>query len=299
MSRDQVVEAKKKGYCEFKNGAKLPFKQVNPQSWFVYYSPGTKSLQEIRKEGKEAGESLRTFTAIGQVLPGEPYSIDLGNDNIVFRRRARYVPNTTDAPLLPLMEKLSFLNNLPRQNPWGFAFRKGLVEVLKSDFYKLCEAMNIEMPKRHHLIFEQRNNANIKKPGAHMEVNPLIIDALKEPSTINSKIDAPIESIDESLQRSESSNGKINNNGIQPQEQEIDEIQQLDLHDTIEVSKQQEITKDYGDESSSDPIPDDNKENKKVAIDKHQQETCDEGKQNIAVVGESQQKEFQVPVNGQ
>jgi hypothetical protein len=151
MGKEQVLDAIDKGYCQFKNGCKKPFKQVNPNSWFIYYSPGTKHFKVIREEGRDAGAPVRAFTAIGQVLPGEPYGIDLGNDEVVYRRPARYVPKTTDAPMLPFLDHLSFLTKVGTR--WGSVFRKGLIEILKSDFYQICEAMNIDMPKRHNQIF--------------------------------------------------------------------------------------------------------------------------------------------------
>jgi hypothetical protein len=155
MSKDQVTEAIQKGYCEFCNGAKKPFKSVHPTSWFIYYSPGTKPLKVVREQGSDKGEAIRAFTAIGQVLPGDIYSIDIGDDNIVYRRKARYVPNTTDAPFLQLMDGLSFVTN---RHTWGVTFRSGLVQILKSDFLKICEAMNIDMPKRHNRIFDEGND---------------------------------------------------------------------------------------------------------------------------------------------
>jgi hypothetical protein len=171
MAKDQVTEAIQKGYCEFCNGSKIPFKNVHPNSWFIYYSPGTKPLQLLREEGSDKGEVVRAFTAIGQVLPGDPYSIDLGNDNIVYRRRARYVSNTTDAPFLTIMDDLSFTVKINRRGTWGVTFRKGLINILKSDFYKICEAMNIDMPKRHNQIFEDGSKETKNENQQQVDVN--------------------------------------------------------------------------------------------------------------------------------
>jgi hypothetical protein len=303
MSKEQVQEAVKKGYCEFKNGEQRHFKHVNPHSWFVYYSPGLKPLHVIREKGKEAGKTLRTFTAIGQVLPGEPYSIDLGNNNIVYRRKARYVPNSSDAPLEPLMKELSFLKNSPSRKPWGFAFRKGLIEVLKSDFFKLCEAMNIAMPKRHHLIFEQ-SNVNINVPKSEKELHRLQSDAMTESIDHNTNVD----SIDEEtakLYQTEANDKEANVDEIQ-KHQEINEtkrdplindIQQLRLNDASDACENQETTIDDANECV-DPIPDGIEETKAFIL-QHQPENCKDDKENKPIIDDSQPKDFQVSVNGQ
>ena len=287
LSKDQVQDAVKKGYCEFKNGSKQAFKHVNPHSWFVYYSPGTKPLKVIREEGREAGQPLRLFTAIGQVLPGEPYSIDLGNDDIVYRRNARYVPNTTDAPLEPLMRELSFFKNLPIRKPWGIAFRSGLVEILKSDFYQLCEAMNIDMPKRHHLVFEQ-SNTNIKKPEIQEENQQPQTNSVTESENGSNTVESTVEDC-ESIDGSHTSNGGTVLQGIQ-QQQEIDNVRQLKVDDTNETSPHIEILKENGGESF-DPIPDNNGENTGHVLQHQQESTTDDEKENNSSTEETQQKE--------
>lgn len=305
MSKEQVDDAVKKGYCQFKNGDQRPFKQVNPHSWFVYYSPGTKPLKVIREEGREAGKSLRTFTAIGQVLPGEPYSIDLGNGDIVYRRKARYVPNTTDAPLKPLMGELSFLKNNPSKTSWGVSFRSGLIEVLKSDFYRLCEAMNIEMPKRHHLIFEQSSHsANIKQPETQQNLTQPETNDGMEPTNVHNELDS-IGEDRELLHQNEASNGKISVEGIQQhqdmegiqQQQEVNETQQLKVHDDNKASENEDTAVEDGEEPVHN-IPNGN-EGHETFIVHSQDGNNDDEKENKPIVEDSPHKEVQVPVNGQ
>ncbi len=246
MSKDHVKDAVKKGYCEFKNGTRLPFKHVNPHSWFVYYSPGTKPLQVIREKGKEAGRKVQAFTAIGQVLPGEPYSVDVGHTR-VYRRRARYVPSSSDAPLAPLMPELSFFKKHDKSRPWGVPFQGGLIEVKKYDFFALCKAMNIDMPKRHALIFE-KSNVNIQKPDIQKpedqnhKQDPPIVDSM-ELKNDTVKLQSTVES-NESVENSQGMDGEI---GIkeEQQPQEVKESLQLELNDQNKTDK----IKENGDES--------------------------------------------------
>lgn len=284
MSKDQVSDAIKKGYCEFKNGSKLPFKQVNPDSWFVYYSPGTKSLKEIREEGKEIGERVQAFTAIGQVLPGEPYSIDLGNDNVVYRRHARYVPNTTDAPIFPLMGKLSIFKSLSKYELWGIPLRKGLVEVLKSDFFMLCEAMNIDMPKRHNRIFEQ-SNVNIKTPEEPEEIHHLPLSDVNEPACDINKGNSTMEN-QQSIDPSGDNIENIVMDGLQ-QNQEMNGVLKVQSNDVNETKNSIQNAVDEGG-TSLDPIQDNVQESKaKVA---HQQQENDHiDRENNTSVEKSQQ----------
>lgn len=232
LSKDHVKDAVKKGYCEFKNGTRLPFKNVNPHSWFVYYSPGTKPLQVIREKGREAGRKVQAFTAIGQVLPGEPYSVDTGHTR-VYRRRARYVPNSSDAPLAPLMPELSFFKKHDKSRPWGIQFQGGLIEVKKTDFFALCKAMNVDMPKRHALIFE-KTNVNIQKPdvqqpvGQNLKQDPPITDST-ELTNDTDKLPSKVES-NESVEQSQDVNGVIEIKEEQ-QPQEVNESPKLELND--------------------------------------------------------------------
>lgn len=282
MSKDQVSDAIKKGYCEFKNGSKLPFKQVNPHSWFVYYSPGTKSLKEIREEGKEIGERVQAFTAIGQVLPGEPYSIDLGNDNVVYRRHARYVPNTTDAPIFPLMGKLSIFKSLSKYELWGIPLRKGLVEVLKSDFFMLCEAMNIDMPKRHNRVFEQ-SNVNIKTPEEPDKIHELQLSDANETSYDTNKGNSTMEN----QQSIDPSGDNIEHmEGLQ-QHQETNGVLKLQSNDMNETTYNRQIAMDEGG-TLLEPIQD-NVQEIKAEVEHQQQEIDRIDRENNTSVERSQQ----------
>ena len=267
MSKDQVSDAVKKGYCEFKNGSKKPFKHVNPHSWFVLYSPGTKSPKLLRELGRDAGEKVQAFTAIGQVLPGDPYSVDLGNDEIVFRRNARFVPNVTEAPLAPLMSQLSFFSKLSKHQPWGVPFRKGLIELLKSDFYKLCEAMNIDMPKRHNQIFEQ-TKLDIKKVEERNEIHRLG-DAIA-PVFDNNKGNSTSEDR-QSLNPNRDTNGEIIMEGLPQEQQETNNNNILKVwSDNANPTNMTMVDDNAG--KTIDPMLDDVREMKAEVVNQQEEE---------------------------
>jgi predicted RNA-binding protein len=131
-SKDHVFKGVEGGFCQLCHGKSNPLKRLNPGDWLVYYSP---------RDRMDGGEIVQSFTAIGQILAGEPYSIDLGNGFMPTRRDVRFVTAQT-APIRPLLADLSFIKN---KQSWGYVFRFGLVEIPESDFRSIATAMKIEL----------------------------------------------------------------------------------------------------------------------------------------------------------
>ena len=88
------------------------------------------------------GELLQAFTAIGQVLDGEPYSWDMDNGFIPYRRDVQFFP-AQETPIRLLINQLSFIKN---KQSWGYVFRFGLLEIPESDFQAIATAMNVTIP---------------------------------------------------------------------------------------------------------------------------------------------------------
>jgi EVE domain len=86
------------------------------------------------------GEALQAFTAVGQILPGEPYLFDMGNGFISHRRDVQFVA-AQEAPIRSLLEDLSFIKN---KQSWGYVFRFGLLEIPEPDFQRIMLAMNAQ-----------------------------------------------------------------------------------------------------------------------------------------------------------
>lgn len=127
-SRDHVHKGMEGGFCQLCHGKNNPLKRLNPGDWIVYYSPRT---------AIDGGETVQAFTAIGQILQGEPYACDMGNGFIPYRRDVQFIP-AQEAPIRSLLDRLSFIKN---KQSWGYVFRLGLIEIPASDFLEIAAVM--------------------------------------------------------------------------------------------------------------------------------------------------------------
>jgi hypothetical protein len=131
-SQDHVIRGVQGGFCQLCHGKSNPLKRLNSGDWLVYYSP---------RMAMNSGNVLQSFTAIGQILAGEPYLFDLGNGFVPYRRDVRFIP-AEETPIRLLLDDLSFIKN---KKSWGYVFRFGLLEIPESDFQRIAVAMNVEV----------------------------------------------------------------------------------------------------------------------------------------------------------
>lgn len=127
-SREHVVDAVEGGFCQFCHGKLSAVHRLSPGDWIVYYSPRTQM---------RGGDVVQSFTAIGQIKPGEPYAFDMGTGFVPARRDVRFIA-CKDASIRPLIEGLEFIED---KQYWGYAFRRGLIEVSRNDFQAIAKAM--------------------------------------------------------------------------------------------------------------------------------------------------------------
>ena len=116
------------GFAQFGHGKLAPAKRPAKGDWIIYYS------------GKEkVGESLpcRRFVAIGQVLDAAPRQVTQDPGFKPWRRRVAY-REATEAPIRPLVERLSFIKTKAR---WSAPFRFGFLEITKGDFTLIAKRM--------------------------------------------------------------------------------------------------------------------------------------------------------------
>jgi predicted RNA-binding protein len=85
------------------------------------------------------GEPLQAFTAIGAVVTGEVYQVEVTPDFKPHRVDVQFVPSK-EAPIKPIIERLSFIKN---KSHWGAAFRFGHVEVPGGDFALIGKTMGV------------------------------------------------------------------------------------------------------------------------------------------------------------
>lgn len=130
VARAHVQRAVAEGFVMFAHGRHAAVKQVQPGDWFAYYSP-TQTL------GK--ADTVRRFTAIGQILPGEPVAMQMTADATGWRRSAHYLAGQ-EADIYLLLPQLSFVTN---PGHWGMYFRKSLFRIEAADFALIAEAMGV------------------------------------------------------------------------------------------------------------------------------------------------------------
>ena len=116
------------GFMQVNHGKEAPLRRLQPGDLIAYYSP----VYEFG--GKD---SLKAFTALGVVKPGQPYQGDMGGGFKPFRRDVEWF-ETTRAPIAPLLAELSFTRG---QTNWGYKFRLGLFEISERDMMLISDAM--------------------------------------------------------------------------------------------------------------------------------------------------------------
>jgi hypothetical protein len=130
-SLDHVRGGVAGGFCQLGHGKHSPVARLSPGDRIVYYSPKTEM---------GAGDPVQSFTAIGEVLPGEVYEGNMGAGFVPARRDVRFYA-ASDAPIRPLLDRLSFTQGRPS---WGYAFRRGMFEITADDYALIAAAMKTD-----------------------------------------------------------------------------------------------------------------------------------------------------------
>jgi hypothetical protein len=132
-SRDHVLKGVDGGFCQLCHGKAAPMRRMSPGDGIVYYSPRT----EIR-----GGDAVQAFTAIGRIRDGAAYPCDMGDGFVPMRRDVSFCP-AHDAPIRPLIERLTFIRN---KKSWGYVMRFGVIEIPAEDFETIATAMGATVP---------------------------------------------------------------------------------------------------------------------------------------------------------
>ena len=133
ISRDHVRLSIKGGFTQAGHGKSSGLKRLKADDWLVYYSPKT-SLRN--------GEPVQAFTGIGRVVDEELYQVEQAPGFTPWRRNIEFVRGT-EAPIRPLIDKLSFIKDKRR---WGYMFRVGLFKIPQEDFAVISRAMTVKNP---------------------------------------------------------------------------------------------------------------------------------------------------------
>lgn len=116
------------GFAQACHGKSSPLKQMRVGDWVLHYSP---------KFEFRVNKKCQTFTAIGKVTGDTVYPFKMDNGFVPFRRDVEFL-NCTEIPILPLIPKLTFIQD---KKNWGYIFRLGLFEIQKDDFNLISSQM--------------------------------------------------------------------------------------------------------------------------------------------------------------
>lgn len=112
------------GFAQLGHGKKTGLARLDIGDWLIYYSPRTEM---------KSGDVLQAFSAIGQVI-GEIHQV---SGDCPYRRDVAF-RQASLAPIKPLISQLSFVKDPQR---WGYPFRVGQLEIVKTDFDLIAGAM--------------------------------------------------------------------------------------------------------------------------------------------------------------
>jgi hypothetical protein len=127
-SRDHVNVGVKGAFIRLNHGKQAPLRRLKAGDGVIMYSPRTAYPE---------GEPLQAFTAIGTVVTGDVYQVEVTPDFKPHRVDVQFVPSK-EAQIKPLVGRLSFIKS---KSHWGAAFRFGSVEIPGCDFALIAEEM--------------------------------------------------------------------------------------------------------------------------------------------------------------
>jgi hypothetical protein len=127
VSRDHVLRGVEKGIAQIGHGKSTGLRRMSAGDGFVYYSP---------RDAYPKGAPVKAFTAIGRVTDDEVWQADEGEFK-PWRRRIDYERGAIEVPIADLSDRL----DLTAKPNWGYALRRGLVEITPKDFALIQAAM--------------------------------------------------------------------------------------------------------------------------------------------------------------
>lgn len=133
VSREHVQRGVAGGFIQLNHGKKAPVQKLRAGDRIAMYSP---------RSAYPDGAPLQRFTAIGVVVSGEVYQVEMAPDFHPWRIDVDFA-DCREAPIQPLIERLSFIRS---KTHWGAAFRFGYLKVPADDFALIASSMQVEWP---------------------------------------------------------------------------------------------------------------------------------------------------------
>ena len=128
-----VQRGQAEGFMQVGHGKGAPLRRLLPGDRVVYYSP-TVTLG--------GNDRLRAFTALGTVMPREPYQADMGDGFVPWRRDVAWLASQP-APITPLLPLMDF--SAGKRN-WAYPMRFGLFAISAADMDCIAQAMAVSAP---------------------------------------------------------------------------------------------------------------------------------------------------------
>ena len=113
----------KGGFIQLNHGKMAPLQRLHAGDYIIIYSP---------RESYPDGSLLQHFTAIGRIMTGNIYQVEMTPDFKPYRLDVEFM-NCHTTPIKPLIHYLSFSKNT--------AFRFGHLKIPAEDFKIIAEAM--------------------------------------------------------------------------------------------------------------------------------------------------------------
>jgi hypothetical protein len=130
VSRDHVLRGVEEGIAQIGHGKSAGLQRMRAGDGFVYYSP---------RDAYPKGAPVKAFTAVGRVADDEVWQADEG-DFKPWRRRIDYEGGAVEVPIADLKDRL----DLTAKPNWGYALRRGLIELSAEDFALIHAAMTTD-----------------------------------------------------------------------------------------------------------------------------------------------------------
>ena len=130
VSRDHVRRGVELGIVQTNHGKRPPLARMSAGDGLVYYSP---------RDAYPDGAPLKAFTALGRIADEEIWQAD-ERDFEPWRRRVDYERDAVEVPIASLSDRLE----LTAKPNWGYALRRGLIELSPEDFELIAAAMTAD-----------------------------------------------------------------------------------------------------------------------------------------------------------
>ena len=125
---DHVTIGHAGGFMQVCHGKRAPLERMHAGDGVVYYAP-------VQTLGQK--KPLRQFTAIGHVLPTEPYAFAMRPDFVPWRRDVAWLPSRP-VPVATLLDAMHWSQG---KKHWAYPLRFGLLRIDAHDWDVISGAM--------------------------------------------------------------------------------------------------------------------------------------------------------------